>query len=329
MRLLVKGEFPSAITGLLLKRATLIYNPIAGRRPVKREREVRQAAGTLRDVGFDIELAPTTRPEIAQDLARDAATRGVDIVLVCGGDGTINEVINGLTPSQIPLGILPGGTANILAKELRLPHNPVRAARQLPRWLPRRIGLGLARWGAPRPAQESAGSLKPASHRYYASVAGIGYDAHIVYKLSPWLKMKWGVAGYVMEAFRQLPSYPFPKFSYGLNGHRSHATFAVVHRTRLYAGWLHLAPTADLFKSHFVVCSFRSRSRARYLFYALAVLARQHLRLHDVELHHGGQVVCAPADAAATIRFELDGELAGTLPVTFEIVPDALTILVP
>jgi diacylglycerol kinase family enzyme len=106
-------------------------------------------------------------------------------------------------------------------------------------------------------------------------------------------------------------------------------TFAVVHRTRLYAGWLHLAPSADLFAPRFAVCSFSSRSRARYLLYALAVLARQHLRLSDVELHQSAQVVCTPGDSSTTVRFELDGELAGALPVRFEIVPDALTVLVP
>jgi diacylglycerol kinase (ATP) len=312
-----------------LKKATLIYNPIAGRQPAKREREVRQVSGMLRDAGIEVELAPTTRPAMAQELAHGAVIRGVDLVLVCGGDGTINEVINGLAPSQIPLGILPSGTANILARELRLPHSLIRAARQLPQWSPRRIALGRARWGGAQPPQEGGNSSTEVFCRYYASVAGVGFDAHIVYKLSSRLKLGFGVASYVLEAFRQLLRYPFPTFSCRLDGHAQQGTFAVVHRTRLYAGWLHLAPSADLFAPRFAVCSFSSRSRARYLFYALATLARQHLRLRDVELHQSAQVVCTPGDTATTIRFELDGELAGALPATFEIVPDALTVLVP
>jgi diacylglycerol kinase (ATP) len=320
---------PSAVAGLSLKKATLIYNPIAGRRPAKREREVRQASDILRDAGIEVELAPTTRPAMAQKLAHAAATSGVDLVLVCGGDGTINEVINGLAPSHVPLGVLPGGTANILAKELRLPHSPIHAARQLPHWSPRRIALGRARWGGAQSPQEGAHSATDVLCRYYASVAGIGFDAHIVYKLSSRLKRGFGVAGYVMEAFRQLVRYTFPTFSCRLNGHARQGTFAVVHRTRLYAGWLHLAPTADLFVPRFAVCSFSSRNHARYLLYAVAVLVRQHLHLSDVELRHGAQVVCTPGDASTTIRFELDGELVGALPATFEIVPDALTLLVP
>jgi diacylglycerol kinase (ATP) len=324
-----RSILPSAVTNVSLKKATLIYNPIAGRRPAKREREVRQASAVLRDAGVEVELASTTRPGMAEGLARSAVARGVDLVLVCGGDGTINEVINGLALSQIPLGILPGGTANILARELRLPQSPLRAARQLARWSPRRIALGRAWWSGAESRADGSNSSTDVLCRYYASVAGIGFDAHIVYKLSSQLKMGFGVAGYVMEALRQLVSYSFPTFSCRLDGHERRSTFAVVHRTRLYAGWLHMAPSADLFAPRFTVCSFSSRSRARYFLYALAVLGRQHLRLGDVALHQGAQVVCTPGDGSTTIRFELDGELVGTLPVRFEIVPDALTILVP
>ena len=312
-----------------MKKGILIYNPVAGRRPAGREREVRHAADLLRRTGLEIDLAPTARPDMAHELAQAAVANGADVVLACGGDGTINEVMNGLALSQVPLGILPGGTANIVAHELGLPLNPVRAARQFACWTPHRIALGRAHWKQ-APAAPPAGELAPrACCRYYISVAGIGYDAEIVYKLSSWLKLNFGVTGYIMEAFRQLVSYSFPKFSCRLNGHERQGTFAVIHRTRLYAGWLHLAPTAGLFQPCFAVCSFSSRSRLRYLVYALAVLARQHLRLNGVSLDQCTEVACTAVDASPTIRFELDGELGGTIPATFEIVPDALTLLVP
>ena len=332
----------SQIQNPKLKKGTIIYNPVAGGRPAGRVREVRKAAGVLRRLGLEIEMAPTLGPDMAHELARAAVESGADVVLACGGDGTINEVINGLAGSEVPLGILPGGTANILARELRIPLTPVRAARQFLRWMPHRIALGRARWCEPpvappagQPARDGglAAPLLPPSpqnrERYYTCVAGVGYDAHVVYKLSPWLKLRMGVAGYVLEAIRQLLHYSFPEFSLRLNGHERQGTFAVIHRTRLYAGWLHLAPTAGLHQPIFAVCSFPSRSRLRYLVYAAAVLARQHLRLRGVTLDQGTKVVCAPVDAPETIRFELDGELAGVLPATFEIVPDALTLLGP
>jgi YegS/Rv2252/BmrU family lipid kinase len=319
----------SQIPNPKLKKGVLIYNPVAGRRPARREREVRQAADVLRQAGLEIEMAPTARPAMAHELAQAAVANGADLVLACGGDGTINEVINGLALSPVPLGILPGGTANIVAHELRLPLHPVRAAHQFLRWTPHRIALGRARWGEAQAAPPE-GELSPgACSRYYISVAGIGYDAEIVYRLSSWMKTNFGVTGYVLEAFRQLVRYSFPRFSCRLDGQERQGTFAVIHRTRLYAGWLHLAPTAGLFRPRFTVCAFPSRSRLRYLLYALAVLARQHLRLKGVSLDQCTEVVCTPIDAALPIRFELDGELGGTIPAKFEIVPDALTVLVP
>jgi diacylglycerol kinase family enzyme len=216
-----------------------------------------------------------------------------------------------------------------VARELRLPLNPVRAARQFARWEPRRIALGRARWKEPNGAPSAGNPATETRCRHYISVAGIGYDAHIVYKLSPWLKINLGVAGYVLEAFRQLVLYSFPRFSCHLDGLERQGTFAVIHRTRLYAGWLHLAPTAGLFHPRLAMCSFASRSRLHYLIYAAAVLLRQHLHLSGVSLDNCMEVACVPLDPSAIIRFELDGELAGVIPASFEIVPDALTLLAP
>jgi diacylglycerol kinase family enzyme len=322
------GAVPFAVAGLTLKKGTLIYNPVAGGRPAWREREVRVAVAVLHKAGLEIELAPTTGPAMAHELAQAAIAGSADVVLACGGDGTINEIVNGLAGSYVPLGILPGGTANILARELRLPLSPLGAARQFTSWTPRRIALGRARW-AQAPSAPPGVFPTETGCRYYISVAGIGYDAHIVYKLSPWLKSNLGVTGYVLEALRRLITYNFPQFAFRVGDEERQATFAVVQRTRLYAGWLHLTPTAGLFHPRFAVCSFPSRSRLRYLLYAAAVFARQHLHLADVSLDHCTKLVCAPVDPTATIHFELDGELAGMLPANFEIVPDALTILAP
>jgi YegS/Rv2252/BmrU family lipid kinase len=310
-----------------LTNATLIYNPIAGRHPKRREKQIQEAAAVLQAAGMAVKLAPTSGPGTAGDLARAATAEGCDLVLVCGGDGTVNEVINGLAPGHTTLGILPGGTANIIAKELRLPHHPVRAAQQLPQWTPRRIALGVASWRAP----ESAGAppQEAPCRRYFISVAGIGFDAYIVYKLSIGFKLSMGVAAYVLEAIRQALRYSFPAFTCQSAGRAIPVTFAVVHRAGHYAGWLPLAPGASIFEPTFRLCLFKSRHRFRYFLYATAALIRQHLRLSDVELVESRVITCAAEDAAKPIYFELDGELVGQLPATFEVVPDALTLLVP
>jgi YegS/Rv2252/BmrU family lipid kinase len=304
-----------------LKNAVLIYNPIAGRHPARREKEIQHAAAALRQASIAARLVRTSGPGTARQLARAAVAEGIDLVIVCGGDGTINEVVNGVAPGPAALGILPGGTANIIAKELGLPHNLVRAAKELARWQPRRIALGSVVWA-------NGEAIADKGQRFFLSVAGIGFDAYIVYKLSAAFKMSLGVVAYGWEAVRQALRYPFPVFRCRADGQERRATFAVVHRTQVYAGWFHLAPTANLFESRFTLCLFKSRHRERYFLYAAAAVVRQHLRLRDVELVDAQRIVCA-SEGQATIHFELDGEIVGRLPATFEIVPDALTLLVP
>ncbi len=308
-----------------MKTAALIYNPIAGNQPRRRETQIQKVAAVLRDCAIAAKIAPTSGPGTASELARAAVGEGDELILVCGGDGTINEVINGMMPGNVTLGILPGGTANIAAKELGLPHNPVRAARQLPTWSPRRIALGLAAWPG---ASQAAPTTNP-GRRYFLSVAGVGFDATIVRRVSLGLKTSAGVGAYILEALRQVLSYSFPRFICGVEGEKFQASFAVVQRTSRYAGWLHLAPSANLFDARFSLCLFKSPHRARYLLYAAAVLARQHLRLTDVKLVEARKIGCAAVESGTPIYFELDGELVGQLPATFEVVPDALTLLVP
>lgn len=304
-----------------MKSATIIYNPIAGWRPHKHERLVREAAAALENQGISVQLLQTTGPDTARGLARDAAARGEELIIVCGGDGTINEVINGIAPGKTTLGILPCGTANIFAKELGLPHHPVRAARELVNWVPRRIALGRVTWPKGNGAQIES--------RLFLSLAGIGFDAYIVRKLALDFKRDWGVIAYVWEAIRQALRYSFPTFVCHVNGCEIHGTFALVQRTRRYAGWLRMAPGADFFEPRFSLCVFKSPHRSRYFLYAAAVITRQHLRLADVELVQTQKIDCGPGINEAVIDFELDGELAGQLPATFEIVPDTLTVLVP
>ncbi len=313
-----------------MKKGTLIYNPIAGRRPVKRQREIQKAAAVLRASGLEIELAPTEGPAMAHQLAQSAAANGADLVLACGGDGTINEVINGLAPGRIPLAILPGGTANIMARDIGLPLDPVRAAAKLAHWSPRRIPLGRATWWPEKPSTSGGPNQNEPAARYFMAVAGIGYDAHVVYKLSLQLKLSWGVVAYIAEALRQAFLYPFQGFSCRTDdGPDRIATFAAAQRARNYGGWLHLTPKSRYFDDRFSLCLFKSRNRARYFLYAALVLAQQHLLLDDVEFVETRKLNCSVQVAGETTRFELDGELVGTLPATFEIVPDALTLLVP
>lgn len=302
-----------------LKRASLIYNPVAGRNPARRERQIQEAGEVLRSFGLDVKLARTTGPGSATELSRAAVTSGEDIIFACGGDGTINEVINGMRPSSASLAILPGGTANILAKELGLPHHPVRAARELPRLKPRRIALGCARGSSISTAENL--------ERYFISVAGVGFDAYVIRKLTFDFKMSLGVAAYILEGVRQVANYSFPALVLKTDGRETRLTFALIQRTSRYAGWFRTAPQQHLTNSTFCLSLYKSNNRLRYLAYALSILLQR--RLREVEQIETRRVSFASLEPGIPVYYELDGELAGTLPVTFEIVPDALTLLMP
>lgn len=300
------------------RKAILIYNPVAGRKPAKRERQVKEILKVLSAAGMSVQPQATTGPGVGTAMARQAANEGQDLVIVCGGDGTIHEVLNGLAGSQVPMAILPGGTANIAAREFKLPHNAVRAACELPSWQPRRIALGVAKWNLAAPES-----------RFFLTVAGIGFDAYVIHRLSTSFKMSMGVAAYVVEAIRQALRYRFQPFRCRMEGGDTSQTFAIVHRGAVYAGWLHTAPGGNILESGLQVTTFASRNRYRYFVYAAGVLLRQHLRLKGVKLLRTAYLECQPEPESEPQLFELDGELTGALPATFEVAPDALTLMLP
>src|SRR3984957_14047437 len=158
-----------------IKDALLIYNPASGGRGHRRFEEIERAARALKEAGIATELAPTAAPRAAQVMARKAVEQRRGMVIVCGGDGTINEVINGLAGSQVPMALLPAGTANILAKELGIPWDIPHASRLIPNGVVRRMALGLATSTNGNHSPEL-----PSGGRYFLSVGGAGPDGAIV-----------------------------------------------------------------------------------------------------------------------------------------------------
>jgi len=275
-------------------------------------------AEVLRAAGFNLEVKPTTGPGNARVLACAAVQAGAEAVIVCGGDGTINDVVNALALGSCPLAILPGGTANIAAKDLGLPHDPVTAARELISVRPRRIALGRVSW----PGGE-------ARSRYFLSIAGVGFDAYVVHSL-PWeLKSAFGVGAYCWEAIRQALRGRFLRFVCRNGTSEWRGTTGVFQRTERYAGWLHMAPGASLFNDQMKLCLFAGQGVWRYALYAGAVALRRHAELNDVRLVDCWPVSCFAEEASQRIYLEIDGELAGELPATFDLVPDALTLMLP
>ncbi|MBV8207671.1 MAG: sphingosine kinase, partial [Acidobacteria bacterium] len=186
-----------------MKKVALIYNPVAGSGRSGRAGQVEAAAGVLRRGGIELSVMATRRAGGATDQAMEAIAAGCDTVIACGGDGTVHECMQRMISERAAatLGVLPIGTGNALARDLRLPKDPLRAAQALLEGIPRRIAVG---------RMEPLGNA--AEGRYFIVTAGIGADAHMLYHLNFELKRRNGMRAYYTAAMRILFQHGFPPF---------------------------------------------------------------------------------------------------------------------
>ena len=212
---------------------SLIYNPTAGRLRHQPEMiaEIQQA---LARAGVEVRLEPTTGIGSATEIAREAVERGDRMIIVCGGDGTINEAVQPLVGRDCALAVWPGGTANVLARELKLPEDPDELARMIAKGATRRISVG------------HAYKRESGWQRYFLLMAGIGIDAAIVQGVNPQLKKKTGVGAFWVSALDYLRRLPLTPFTLGIGGEHYNATFACIGNAAEYGGWFNLTPEASL-----------------------------------------------------------------------------------
>jgi diacylglycerol kinase (ATP) len=293
-------------------RVRLIYNPAA--RGAPSIDAVRLALEAARREGWDADAVTTERPLHATQLAREAASSGYEVVVACGGDGTVNEVINGIAGTGAILGVAPAGTANVWAKEVRIPRNLARALRELAQGERRRIDLGRATLGGSEP-------------RYFILVAGVGFDGLVVNHVSPQWKARLGAASYVLHGAWDAVSQRGHPARVRIDGEAT-ATglfWATVSNTRSYGGAITLCPAArvddgalDLTLMReggpIGVASYLARAFFGTLHRAPGALVRQ-VRSFEVE--------------TPGLPVQADGEYLGETPVLVEVAPAALETLVP
>ena len=295
------------------KSAAIIYNPVA--RTLSRNRHLLQRSiDALATQDIQAKLIGTTGPNSAGLQAREQIDAGCDLILAAGGDGTINEIASGMLHSGVPLGILPGGTANVLARELKMPMNMLRVAETMSQMEPVTISTGSLRFGDKQ-------------RRTFLCMAGAGLDAEIVCNVDLDLKAAIGKLAYYIGGFGQV-FRPLTEFEVTVDGRKYEASFALISRVRNYGGDLEIAKGASLLRHDFEVVLFRGKQSYQYLPYFVGVALGQTARLSGCTIVHGHTVSCHEA-GGKDVFAQVDGELAGKLSVTAEIIPDALTLLMP
>ncbi len=283
----------------------VIYNPVAGPKSVRKIERLRAALG---GTGQPFVVSETAGPGDAMQFARDAAESGATAVVAVGGDGTINEVANGLAGSTVPLLIVAHGTGNVFARELSMPAAVEDCLALLSTG--RTITIPLAKAGG----------------RYFAIVASAGFDAEVVEQVRSHHKNRFGIAAYVLLGMRHF-FRPQPSLWLEFPGReRIEAQSVVLCRGRMYGGGVVMAPEADLEGDKLHVIVLTKTGRFALLGFVANVLRGRHLSSKNVVHRVTGSLWVRSTIPSAA---QIDGEYLGPLPVRFEMTEKTLTLFVP
>jgi diacylglycerol kinase (ATP) len=281
----------------------VIFNPAAGPR---RQRKLKRVLAELRRRGCTVTLRATAARGDAEAIARAADRSGCDLVAVAGGDGTINEVINGIVDGQLPLALIPLGTANVLANEIGLRGDAREVARAIAEGMPRQIYLGQA------------------NGRRFAMMIGVGIDARIVEGIDPRLKRLAGKFAYVVSGVLAVLRYRPVRYGISIDGAHFIGASAIVAKGRFYGGRFVLARGARLDTSSLYVVLLERPGRWNVLRYGLAIAMQRIHCLADVRIIEARTVT---VDGPVGEFAQADGDLAGSLPLAIGLVQQPVLLI--
>lgn len=295
-----------------MTRALLIFNPEAARADSTVVETVR---GVLAREGWSVEVARIERPGHAADLAREGAGHGAEVLVVYGGDGTTMQVARGIVGRDIPVGLIPGGTGNLLAGNLRLPRSPRAAARAVVRGTPRRIDLGRVE--------------RPDGTHYFAVACGAGLDAELMANTTGAAKRRWGVGAYVARVVRALGKLDVVGYRITVDDEvmEPEGVMALVANCReLVPPFLPLGDGIELDDGAFDVVILNAGTAlegGQVVWRLLTGASGSEEQIRRVR----GERITVEA-RSGTLPVQMDGEPAGVTPFTAEVVPGGLSVIV-
>ncbi len=291
-----------------MKSLLIISNPVARKAS---DRKVAMASYYLQSKGYKVDVLFTQRKGDAERIARDAAEKPPAIIVAAGGDGTFNEVINGLAGTDIPVGILPLGTTNVMAREIGVPEDVRGAMEIVVRKPPRLVSLGKVILRQEKPHA-----------RYFGLMAGIGYDGETVCRIRESLKKISGKGAYVLSGLSTLAGLHASELTFTTRGNAYTGYSAIIGNAARYGGDFRVTPDATLTDPVLYACIFQGRSRLDIIRYVTGVLVGKHLKMKDV-----AYVPAEKIEISGTAHVQIDGDYLGMTPATIEVVPDALRLI--
>jgi diacylglycerol kinase (ATP) len=287
----------------------LICNPAA---KSMSESKIERACRLLEQKDYSVELFLTKRRGEAEQLAKDAAKRAPSMIIAAGGDGTFNEVANGIAGSEIPMAILPLGTTNVLAKELGIPDSVKGAIEVALNNTPTSVSLG--RIAIVRDSSQVS--------RYFILMAGVGYDGEAVFGINETFKKISGKGAYLYSGVKTLLRFASHKLAVTVDGETYTASSVIVGNASKYGGQFRVTPDARLTDPNLHVCLFKGRKRIDTLRYILGIITGSHLKFADVAYLQARKI-----EIKGSAHIQIDGDYFGITPAEISIVPNALRLI--
>lgn len=286
-----------------MSNTAIILNPAAGSEQAERWRE------RIESIAHGCALFTTSHSGEAEALARHVAEKGVEKIVAAGGDGTINEVVNGLAGTNAALGLFPLGTVNVFAMELGLPTNNLEFC-----------------WEVIQGDNMRFVDLPSANGKYFVQLAGVGLDAQVVKETSLAFKRSLGPLSYLISAAQIAAREPPRLFIESKNASVDEASFVLVGNGRHYGGPFPFFKHAVLDDGLFDVVAFKRLGYLEIIKYLQDVVFSSDIRVPEVEYF---QTPHLRITSDQDVPVELDGELVGICPVDFQIREKALRVLTP
>jgi YegS/Rv2252/BmrU family lipid kinase len=306
-----------------LTSAFFIYNPAAGQHPP--EAEMKEAIRLLEANGVRVVgVKATLGPGDATTYAREAAALGCDAVFLSGGDGTIAQAADGLIHTRTALAILPGGTGNVMARQLNLP---------IPSALHPKAFLDATRCalnGEIRPVDVGRVTLQGKLQRHFLSWAGVGFDAMVNRSVNadPARKKQFGIAAFILAAFLTLRDLAGTSVRLRVDGYRANRRIVmlVANNIQLYGVFFRMAQDAVIDDGALDFYAFQGNGPGRTLLHAARLAVNRHIDDPEVDIYRARRLEIT---SAKPLPVHVDGDYVGETPATIEAIPRALRLVVP
>lgn len=298
-------------------RLTIIANPRAGG---QKGSSLKTVLALLKARGIMPEIRITTQRGDACRFARDEVVKKTDIVMAAGGDGTINEIANGLAGSPVKLAVFPGGTANVFALEANIPLDPVSAVDLLFTGRARPVNLG----HISLQDRDREGVIR---HYYFLLMAGIGFDGGVLAGIKRSSIARWGRAAYLFEGIKVLPRYTRSPITLTVDQAKTiNGYSAVIGNARYYGGKCMVTPRASLFDASLELCVFTSKGPLAMCNNALKIFFHKHGSCHDLYYATAQRV---EASSQHEVFVQTDGDCVGKLPARLSVSKSAIFVVLP